>query len=231
MGNHSASGQGEWGLPSDWSERLGSALTGPEWTSLRDFVDSQRAQHEVYPPPDQVLAAFRLTSYEDTRAVILRQDPYHGPGQAQGLCFSVPTDSPKRPLSLVNILKELKDDVGIELPNSDLEGWARQGVLLLNTTLTVRDGQAGSHRGHGWERFTDRVLHAVDEKDQRVVFILWGSARRKKKLITNPKHEVIESPHPSPLSACRGFFGTKPFSRANEYLIEADLPPIDWTSG
>ncbi len=232
MGNCSTSGQGEWVLPSDWSERLGRALTEPEWTSLRDFVDSQRAEHEVYPPPDQVLTAFRLTSYDDTRVVILGQDPYHGPGQAQGLCFSVPGDLQKSPPSLVNILKELKDDVGVELPNGDLEGWARNGVLLLNTTLTVRDGQAGSHRGHGWERFTDRVLHTINEKGQRVVFILWGShARRKKKLITNPKHRVIESPHPSPLSAYRGFFGSHPFSRTNGYLIEGNQPPIDWAAG
>lgn len=201
MGNHTTLGPGGWGLPSDWSDLVGRALTEAEWTSLKGFVDSERAEHEVYPSPEQVFHAFRLTSYEDTRVVILGQDPYHGPGQAQGLCFSVPSDLPKRPPSLINILKELKDDEGVELPSGDLQGWARQGVLLLNTTLTVRDGQAGSHQRQGWERFTDGVLRALNEKNQRVVFILWGNPARKKKLITNPIHKAIEAPHPSPLSA------------------------------
>lgn len=210
---------------------MGSALTEAEWTSLKGFVDSERAQYEVYPPPEQVFDAFRLTSYEDTRVVILGQDPYHGPGQAHGLCFSVPSDLPRRPPSLTNILKELKDDEGVELSNGDLQGWARQGVLLLNTTLTVRRGQAGSHQRQGWERFTDGVLRAVNEKNQRVVFVLWGSpARKKKKLITNPLHRVIESAHPSPLSAYRGFFGSKPFSRTNAFLSEVGLPPVDWSN-
>jgi len=143
----------------------------------------------------------------------------------------VPSDLPKKPPSLTNILKELKDDEGVELPSGDLQGWARQGVLLLNTTLTVRRSQAGSHQGQGWERFTDGVLRAVNEKNQRVVFVLWGSpARKKKKLITNPLHRVIESAHPSPLSAYRGFFSSKPFSRTNAFLREVGLPPIDWSN-
>lgn len=231
MGETSHSEPGGWALPPDWSGRLDPALTELERRSLIAFVDSERTEHEVYPPPDQVFNAFRLTSYENTRVVILGQDPYHGPGQADGLCFSVPSDLLKKPPSLTNILKELKDDEGVELPSGDLAGWARQGVLLLNTTLTVRGGRAGSHRGEGWERFTDGVLRATNEKDQRVVFILWGShARRKKKLITNPLHRVIESAHPSPLSAYRGFFGSKPFSRTNEFLSEVGLTPIDWSN-
>lgn len=231
MGEPSASGPGGWLLPSDWSDRVGSALTESEWASLKGFVDSERAEHEVYPPAEQVFNAFRLTSYEDTRVVILGQDPYHGPGQAHGLCFSVPSDLPKKPPSLGNILRELKDDEGVDLPSGDLQGWARQGVLLLNTTLTVRRGQAGSHQRRGWERFTDGVLRAVNDKNQRVVFVLWGSpARRKKKLITNPLHVVIESPHPSPLSAYRGFVGSKPFSRTNAYLRDVGLTPIDWSN-
>lgn len=230
MGEPSASEPGGWLLPSDWSDRVGSALTEAEWTSLKGFVDSERAEHEVYPPPEQVFNAFHLTSYEDTRVVILGQDPYHGPGQAHGLCFSVPSDLPKRPPSLINIIKELKDDEGVELASGDLQSWARQGVLLLNTTLTVRRGHAGSHQRQGWERLTDGVLRALNEKNQRVVFILWGNpARKKKKLITNPIHKVIEAPHPSPLSAYRGFFGSKPFSRANAYLREVGLAPIDWS--
>jgi uracil-DNA glycosylase len=161
--------------------------------------------------------------------MILGQDPYHGPGQAHGLCFSV-REGMAKPPSLVNIHKELRDDLGIEPPaHGSLEGWARQGVLLLNATLTVRAGQAASHQGKGWETFTDRVLAAVDAKPERVVFILWGaSARRKKPLIDTSRHVIIESAHPSPLSAHNGFFGSKPFSRANAALVAAGREPIDW---
>lgn len=230
MSDHMPSETAGWVLPSDWNDRLSDALTESEWRSLRGFVDSERSEHEVYPPPDQMFCAFRLTTYEDTRVVILGQDPYHGPGEAHGLCFSVPSDLPKQPPSLRNILQELKDE-GVELPSGDLTGWALQGVLLLNTTLTVRDGWADSHHGKGWERFTDGVLRALNEKDHRVVFILWGSkARRKKKLITNPLHRVIESAHPSPRSAYRGFFGSKPFSTTNTFLSEVGLTPIDWSN-
>jgi len=181
--------------------------------------------------PDQTFAAFALCAYEHTRVVILGQDPYHRPGQAHGLCFSVPDEVPKKPPSLVNICKELKTDVQVELSSGNLNGWARQGVLLLNTTLTVQAGKAGSHRHQGWERFTDAVISALDAKEDRVVFILWGKdAQRKRKLITNSRHEVIESAHPSPFSAYRGFIDSKPFSKTNRLLAGAHLPPIHWAA-
>ncbi|MBP9053007.1 MAG: uracil-DNA glycosylase, partial [Ilumatobacteraceae bacterium] len=171
----------------------------------------------------------RLTAYADTRVVILGQDPYHGAGQAHGLCFSV-RPGVALPPSLANIYKELHSDLGITVPrHGNLEAWARQGVLLLNTTLTVRAGQAASHQGKGWEIFTDQVLRAVNDKQQRVVFILWGAAARKKKsLIDLSRHVVLESAHPSPLSAHNGFFGSRPFSRANAALAAAGQRPIDW---
>jgi uracil-DNA glycosylase len=183
----------------------------------------------VYPPPDEVFAALHLTPYAETRVVILGQDPYHGPGQAHGLCFSV-RDGVALPPSLVNIYKELSDDLGIPPPrHGNLEAWARQGVLLLNATLTVRAGQAGSHQGKGWETFTDAVLATVNAKPEHVVFILWGGyARKKKALIDTGRHTVIESPHPSPLSAHNGFFGSRPFSRANAALVAAGRDPVDW---
>lgn len=219
------------GLPSDWSEVLSDEPYELYWSKLMAFVDAARGEHAVYPPADHVFKAFELSSYEATRVVILGQDPYHGPGQAHGLCFSVPDGLPKKPPSLVNILKELKADVGVELPSGSLEGWAKQGVLLLNTTLTVPDSKAGSHRRQGWETFTNAVISALDEKDHRVVFILWGKdARRKKTITKNPQHSVIESAHPSPLSAYRGFFGSKPFSTTNALLEEVGPPPIDWSN-
>ncbi len=201
----------------------------PYWSRLQEFVADQRARYTVFPPESQVFAALHLTSYADTRVVILGQDPYHGPRQAHGLCFSVQPGVPIPP-SLVNIYKELRADLGITPPShGNLESWARQGVLLLNTTLTVRAGQAASHHGHGWETFTDEVLRIVNAKPQRVVFLLWGSnARKKKSLIDLSRHVVIESAHPSPLSAHNGFFGSRPFSRANAALTEAGLQPIDW---
>lgn len=202
----------------------------PYWQQLQRFVADQRAQYRVYPPDDEVFAALHLTTYADTRVVILGQDPYHGPGQAHGLCFSV-RDGVAIPPSLANIHKELHTDLGQPIPShGNLERWARQGVLLLNTTLTVRAGQAASHHGKGWELFTDEVLKAVNGKPQRVVFILWGSnARKKKSLLDLSRHVVIESAHPSPLSAHNGFFGSRPFSRANAALTAAGLPPIDWS--
>lgn len=213
----------------DWNPVLRAEFAKPYWTPLQEFVRAERDRHPVYPPHDQVFAALHLTPYADTRVVILGQDPYHGPRQAHGLCFSV-TDGVPLPPSLVNIYKELRDDLGIEPPRSgNLEAWARQGVLLLNTTLTVRGGAAASHQGKGWETFTDEVIRAVSAKPHRVVFILWGGhARKKKALVDTNRHTIIESAHPSPLSAHNGFFGSKPFSRTNAALEDAGLAPIDW---
>jgi uracil-DNA glycosylase len=183
----------------------------------------------VYPPRDEVFAALHLTPFAEVKAVILGQDPYHGPNQAHGLCFSVPRGV-QPPPSLQNIFKELEADLGISPPEHGcLDGWARQGVLLLNASLTVRAGRAASHQGKGWEVFTDEVLRTVNTKPERVVFILWGaSARKKKALIDTSRHVIIESPHPSPLSASNGFFGSRPFSRANAALVDAGREPIDW---
>jgi uracil-DNA glycosylase len=213
----------------DWNPVLRGEFEKRYWSDLQAFVSTERQQHVVYPPHDEVFAALHLTPYADTRVLILGQDPYHGPKQAHGLCFSV-RRGVAIPPSLVNIYAELRDDLGIEPPgHGNLEAWARQGVLLLNATLTVRSGQAASHQGKGWEAFTDQVIRSVDAKPHRVVFILWGGyARRKKALVDTSRHVVIESPHPSPLSAHNGFFGSKPFSRTNTALVEAGLAPIDW---
>jgi uracil-DNA glycosylase len=216
-------------MRTDWNPVLKAELDKPYWYELQAFVRAERERATVYPPPDEVFAALHLTPYASTRVLILGQDPYHGPRQAHGLCFSVRRGVPIPP-SLINIYKELRDDLGIEPPDhGDLEAWARQGVLLLNTTLTVRAGQATSHQGKGWETFTDEVIAAVNAKDHPVVFILWGShARKKKALIDTSRHTIIESAHPSPLSASNGFFGSRPFSRTNAALTAAGLEPIDW---
>lgn len=213
----------------DWNPVLRDELTKPYWNELQDFVAEERRHHTVYPPTEEVFAALHLTPLAQVKVLILGQDPYHGPGQAHGLCFSVRSGT-RLPPSLENIFTELHDDLGIERPTTgDLTPWARQGVLLLNATLTVRAHQAASHQGKGWETFTDQVIAAVDAKPERVVFILWGNAARKKKsLVDTRRHVVIESPHPSPLSAHRGFFGSKPFSRANAALVEAGREPVDW---
>jgi uracil-DNA glycosylase len=214
----------------DWNPVLRGEFDKPYWTVLQQFVADERAQAAVYPPHDQVFAALHLTPYADVKVLILGQDPYHGPRQAHGLCFSVPHGIPQPP-SLQNIFAELRDDLGIEPPShGNLEGWARQGVLLLNAFLTVRARQAASHRSAGWETFTDEVIRAVSAKSERVVFVLWGAfARRKKSLVDLTRHVVIESAHPSPLSAHNGFFGSKPFSRANAALAAAGRPPVDWS--
>ena len=220
--------QGRVAAKTDWNPVLRTEFDKPYWSALQAFVRSERERHRIYPAPDEVFAALHLTPYADTRVVILGQDPYHGPGQAHGLCFSV-RDGVTLPPSLVNIYKELHDDLGIPPPNhGNLEQWARQGVLLLNTTLTVRAGTAASHQGQGWETFTDEVIRAVNDKDHPVVFILWGNHARRKRALLDPRHVVIESAHPSPLSAHQGFFGSKPFSRANAALEQAGLRPIDW---
>ena len=214
----------------DWNPVLRAEFAKPYWEPLQQFVSNERVHHTVYPPAADVFAALHLTPYATTRVVILGQDPYHGPGQAHGLCFSV-RPGVATPPSLANIHKELAADLGLTPPgHGNLEAWARQGVLLLNTTLTVRAGQAASHQGKGWELFTDEVLKAVNEKSHRVVFILWGaSARRKRSLVDTTRHTVLESAHPSPLSAHNGFFGSRPFSRANEALLAAGLDQIDWS--
>ncbi len=214
----------------DWNPLLRGEFDKPYWRDLQKFVTEERSATEVYPPPDRVFAAFHLTPHANVKVIILGQDPYHGPGQAHGLCFSVSPGVP-RPPSLVNICIELESDLGIVTDtNGSLEAWARQGVLLLNTTLTVRRGVAASHQRHGWETFTDQVLRVVDTKPETVVFILWGSsARAKKRLIDSSRHVVIESSHPSPLSAHRGFFGSRPFSRANAALVAAGREPVDWS--
>jgi uracil-DNA glycosylase len=217
-------------VTTDWNPILRGEFEQPYWNELQAFVAEERRCQAVYPPHDQVFAALHLTPYAHTRVLILGQDPYHGRGQAHGLCFSVQRGVGIPP-SLANIHTELKSDVGVEPPgHGNLEAWARQGVLLLNATLTVRAGQAASHQGKGWETFTDQVIRAVNAKQQRVVFILWGSSARKKKpLIDTSRHAIIESAHPSPLSAHNGFFGSRPFSRANAALVEAGIEPVDWS--
>ena len=216
-------------MKTDWNPVLRGEFAKPYWGDLQAFVAEERARGVVYPPSDEVFAALHLTPYAEVKVVILGQDPYHGPEQAHGLCFSVRPGVPQPP-SLHNIFKELESDLGIPPPDHGcLDHWARQGVLLLNASLTVRRGRAASHQGKGWEVFTDEVLRAVNDKPERVVFILWGaSARKKKALVDRSRHVVIESPHPSPLSASSGFFGSRPFSRANAALAEAGREPVDW---
>jgi uracil-DNA glycosylase len=213
----------------DWNPVLRGEWAKPYWPELQRFVAEERARADVYPPADEVFAALHLTPYERVKVLLLGQDPYHGPGQAHGLCFSVRPGVPPPP-SLQNIFKELEADLGIAPPGHGcLDAWAAQGVLLLNTSLTVRARQAASHQGKGWEAFTDEVIRAVDRKPERVVFILWGAAARKKRaLVDTSRHVVIESAHPSPLSAHNGFFGSRPFSRANAALEAAGREPVDW---
>jgi uracil-DNA glycosylase len=213
----------------DWNPILKAEFAKPYWRELQTFVSGERAHHTVFPPSTEVFAALHLTSFASTRVLILGQDPYHGPGQAHGLCFSV-RPGVSRPPSLGNIFKELEADLGCSPPDhGSLVGWAEQGVLLLNAVLTVRAHQAGSHARKGWETFTDEVIRAVNAKSERVVFVLWGAyARKKKALIDGPQHVVIESAHPSPLSAHNGFLGSRPFSKVNAALVEVGLDPIDW---
>jgi uracil-DNA glycosylase len=213
----------------DWNPVLRDEFGKPYWTELQRYVAAERVKGPVYPSHDDVFAALHLTPYADVRVLILGQDPYHGPGQAHGLCFSVQQGVPAPP-SLVNILKELEADLGCPRPDHGcLETWARRGVLLLNAVLTVRAGSAASHAGKGWETFTDEVIRAVSAKRERVVFILWGGyARKKKALIDTSRHVVIESAHPSPLSAHNGFLGSRPFSKANAALEQAGQEPINW---
>ena len=214
----------------DWNPLLRDQFELPYWIELQAFLATERAAGPVHPPADEVFTAFHLTSFASVRVVILGQDPYHGPGQAHGLAFSV-KPGVRPPPSLANIFTELESDLGLPRPDhGNLSAWAERGVLLLNATLTVRSGEAASHQKKGWEVFTDEVLRVVNDKPEPVVFLLWGaSARSKKKLIDVSRHVVIESPHPSPLSANRGFFGSRPFSRANEALVAAGRSPVDWS--
>ena len=212
-----------------WREHLANEFEESYFKDLAAFVKKEYKTATVYPHPKNLFAAFELTPFDAVKVVILGQDPYHGPKQAHGLSFSV-TEGVRNPPSLQNIFKEIATDIG-KPPNEsgDLSRWAKQGVLLLNATLTVRAGAAGSHQGQGWERFTDAVIKKLSDEREHLVFILWGNyARGKKPLIDTNKHLVIQSPHPSPFSAYNGFFGSKPFSKANVYLAESGQTPIDW---
>jgi uracil-DNA glycosylase len=216
-------------IQDDWKELLKEEFEKPYYLKLRKTLQEEYRSEVVYPSPNNVLAALRATSYANTKVVILGQDPYHGPDQAHGLSFSVKPGVPAPP-SLKNIFIELQSDVGFQIPNHGcLLSWAKQGVLLLNTVLSVRSGQAHSHKLLGWQPFTNRIISLLNERTIPVVFILWGSgAQQKKELITNPRHLVIQSVHPSPLSSYRGFFGSKPFSVANHFLQQIGSVPIDW---
>ena len=212
---------------STWHDAIKEYLPEHYYGKVKAFLAQVYQQGTVYPPQDKVFAALQKTSLEDVRVVILGQDPYHGPKQAQGLSFSVPDDLPAPP-SLQNILKELEDDIGPRA-HHDLTAWAEQGVLLLNACLTVPAGNANGHAGLIWEHFTDAIIRLINDLDRPVVFILWGGyARKKKTLITNGQHLVLESAHPSPLSSYRGFFGSRPFSKTNAFLTKHQEAPIDW---
>ena len=216
-------------ISNDWLAPLTPEFAKPYYRELYKKVKEEYATHMIFPPSNEVFSAFELTPLADVKVVILGQDPYHNVGQAHGLCFSVKPDV-EIPPSLVNIYKELHDDLGCYIPNNGyLVKWAKQGVLMLNTVLTVRAHQANSHRGIGWEEFTNAAIRVLNEQDRPIVFILWGSpAQRKKEMLNNPKHLILEAPHPSPLSAYRGFFGSKPFSQTNAFLEKNGLTPIDW---
>jgi uracil-DNA glycosylase len=214
-----------------WLAVLEDEFQEPHMADLKRFLMAERAAgHTVYPPGNEMFNAFNFTPFDQVRVVILGQDPYHGPGQAHGLCFSVKPPVPPPP-SLRNIHKELQSDLGIPIPDhGSLEKWARQGVLLLNTTLSVRAGQAGSHVGQGWEDFTDRVIYELDERKDTLAFVLWGkNAQQKEPMISEYKHLIVKSPHPSPFSADRGFFGSRPFSRINTWFEERGEALIDWS--
>ena len=216
-------------LKNDWNELLKDEFSKEYYLTLREFLKNEYNTKTIYPDKYDIFNSLHYTSYEDVKVVILGQDPYHGPNQAHGLSFSV-NPGVRIPPSLLNIYKELNSDLGCYIPNNGyLKKWADQGVLLLNTSLTVRAGEANSHKNKGWEIFTDKIISLVNEKDDPVVFLLWGNnAISKKKLITNDKHLILSSVHPSPLSASRGFFGSKPFSKTNKFLEAGGVEPIDW---
>ncbi len=216
-------------IASSWKDRLSGEFSKPQFLSLVEFLKSEYKNHTVYPPGPEIFRAFDLTDFDEARVVILGQDPYHGPGQANGLAFSV-REGMAKPPSLINIFKEIKTEYDQEIPNSgNLERWAKQGVLLLNSTLTVRARQAGSHQKKGWEEFTDAVIRKVSEEKEHVVFMLWGAyAQKKGAVIDESKHLVLKSAHPSPFAADRGFFGNDHFKQANAYLREHGKPEIEW---
>jgi len=215
-------------IPESWLPVLGDEEKKPYYQELYRFVGEERRKYTVYPPGKDVFNALLYTPYDQVRVMIIGKDPYHDEGQAHGLSFSVQPGVPPPP-SLVNIFKELHDDIGFRIPNHGcLIPWAQQGVLLLNAVLTVRAHQANSHQGKGWETFTDTVIRAVNRKETRVVFLLWGSYAQRKAELIDSRHVILKAPHPSPLSASRGFFGCKHFSKTNAALQAAGLPPIDW---
>lgn len=216
-------------ITNDWLEAIGDEFHKDYYRKLYNFVKDEYNHYVIYPKAEDLFNAFHFTPLSKVKVVIIGQDPYHGENQAHGLCFSVQPEVAIPP-SLVNIYKELNDDLGCKIPNNGyLKEWADQGILLLNTVLTVRAHQAASHQGKGWEQFTDAVIQAVNAQDRPIVFILWGRpAQMKKKMLTNPKHLILEAPHPSPLSSYRGFFGSKPFSKTNEFLAAHGEEPINW---
>ena len=216
-------------IANDWLAELGDEFKKPYYKALYEFVKQEYNSTQVFPPSEDIFNAFHLTPLSEVKVVIIGQDPYHNVGQAHGLCFSVKPDVDIPP-SLVNIYQELHDDLGCEIPNNGyLVKWAEQGVLMLNTVLTVRAHQANSHHGKGWEQFTDAAIMALNKQDRPIVFILWGRpAQMKKSMLNNPNHLILQAPHPSPLSAYRGFFGSKPFSKTNDFLKSKGIEPIDW---
>ena len=216
-------------ISNDWLPALNAEFSKPYYKELYEFVKAEYNTTQVFPPAEHIFNAFHMTPLHEVKVVIIGQDPYHEPGQAHGLCFSV-KPGVDTPPSLVNIYKELADDCGCYIPNNGfLEKWARQGVLLLNTVLTVRAHQANSHSKRGWEEFTDAAIKVLNQENRPIVFILWGKpAQSKKYMLNNPNHLILEAPHPSPLSAYRGFFGSKPFSKTNHFLMEHGVEPIDW---
>lgn len=217
-------------IDNDWLGCIQDEFKKPYYKELYAFIKQEYNTRVVYPPADDIFNAFHLTPLSEVKALILGQDPYHGPRQAHGLCFSVLPDQSEIPPSLQNIYQELKEDLGCFIPNNGyLEKWARQGVLMLNTVLTVRAHQPGSHQGRGWEQFTDAIIQAVNAQERPVVYLLWGRpAQSKIPMLTNPGHLILKAPHPSPLSAFRGFFGCKHFSQANAFLESHGISPIDW---
>lgn len=216
-------------IQNDWLEPLTPEFRKPYYAKLYQTIREEYSTRQIFPPSDEIFTAFELTPLSEVKVVIIGQDPYHGDGQAHGLCFSVKPDV-EIPPSLVNIYKELNSDLGCYIPNHGyLTKWAKQGVLLLNTVLTVRAHQANSHRGIGWEEFTDAAIRILNEQNRPIVYLLWGKpAQMKKSMLNNPKHLILEAPHPSPLSAYRGFFGCQHFSKTNEFLVKNGLEPVDW---